>query len=153
MEMIGTAEATLASYLVHWTVGHVGTLGAEIDLIIGRWGDGAGAADRVAVRLHHFIGPTGPAVMVQDPPTNMARAGLAARSLLRDELIGTPRAAEVFALYDALALRDPRLKELFADAQTCAPRCEHRVSGRTRRRLRPRETMLGRTTSGRSRGR
>ncbi|MFC0240138.1 hypothetical protein [Rhodopseudomonas telluris] len=153
MGMISTAEADLASYLVHWTVGHIDTLGAEIDLIIGRWGDGASAADRVAVRLHHFIGPNGPAVMVQDPPPNRATSELAAQALLRDEVIGTPRAAEVFALYDALAVQDVRLAELFPPAQTCLSPCAHSPADRARRLLRPRDPISGRTTAGRSRGR
>lgn len=153
--MICTVDTSLAHYLVHWTVGHIDTLGAEIDLIIGRWGDDASAADRVAVRLHHFIGPTGGAVMVQDPPPNRATAQLAARALLRDEVIGTPRADEVFALYDALTLQDPRLAELFPPAQSCPPPCVHTSADRARRPLRPRQTMFGRPgiTSGRSRGR
>lgn len=153
--MIGTADADLASYLVHWTVGHIDALGAEIDLIIGKWGDGASAADRVAVRLHHFIGPTGPAVMVKDPPPNRATTALAAHALARDEVIGTPRADEIFALYDALAVQDGRLAELFPPAQTCPPRCVHSTTDRARRLLHPRDPSSGsgRTIAGRSRGR
>lgn len=152
---ISKAEVVLASYVVHWTVGHIDTLGAEIDLIIGKWGDGASAADRVAVRLHHFIGPNGAAVMVQDPPPDRATSSLAAHALARDEVIGTPRAAEVFALYDALALQDARLAELFPPTPTCAAPCVHSATDRPRRMLHPRDPSSGRgrTIAGRSRGR
>ncbi|WP_022724245.1 hypothetical protein [Rhodopseudomonas sp. B29] len=117
---IETDEEAVAVYSVHWTIGHIPDLGAEIDLLIGRWGDGTSAADRVAVRMHHFIGPTGPAVMVQDASLARGREALAATALKRDDIIGTPRADEVFALYDALALQDCRLAELFGVPPPCA---------------------------------
>lgn len=119
--MIETDDEDVAAYFVQWTLGHMEDLGAEIDLIIGPWGDGGSGADgRVAVRLHHFIGPTGPAVMVQDATLAGGREALAATALKRDDIIGSPRADEVFALYDALTLQDCRLAELFGAPPPCA---------------------------------
>jgi hypothetical protein len=46
---------------------------------------------------------------------------LAAHALRRDDIIGTPRAAEVFAFYDAIALQDARLAELFGAPVPCGP--------------------------------
>ncbi|PZA09020.1 hypothetical protein DNX69_25345 [Rhodopseudomonas palustris] len=126
---IETADAAVAAYTVWWTVGHVAERGAELDLIIGRWGDGASPSDRFVIRLHHFIAPTGPAVMVQDASLAEGLDRLAAHALRRDDIIGTPRAAEVFALYDAIAQQDARLTELFgapAPCGHCGPRAERR---------------------------
>lgn len=126
---ISTADAAVAAYSVWWTVGHIAEHGAEFDLICGRWGDGTTASDRAVVRLHHFIAPTGPAVMVQDASLADGLDRLAAHALRRDDIIGTPRAAEVFALYDAIALQDVRLAELFgapAPCGPCGPRAERR---------------------------
>ncbi|MGX7741278.1 hypothetical protein [Rhodopseudomonas parapalustris] len=116
---ISTSDAAVAAYQVWWTVGHVGEHGAEFDLICGRWGDGTSASDRFVMRLHHFIAATGPAVMVQDASLADGLDRLAARALRRDDIIGTPRAAEVFALYDAIALQDARLAELFGAPVPC----------------------------------
>ncbi|AVT82499.1 hypothetical protein [Rhodopseudomonas palustris] len=126
---IETADAAVVAYTVWWTVGHIAEHGAEIDLICGRWGDGSDASDRCVVRLHHFIAATGSAVMVRDASLADGLHRLAARALRRDEIIGTPRAAEVFALYDAIALQDARLAELFgtpAPCRHCGPRAERR---------------------------
>lgn len=118
---IETADAAVAAYQVWWTVGHVAEHGAEFDLICGRWGDGTSASDRCVVRLHHFIAATGPWVMVQDASLADGLDRLAARARRRDDIIGTPRAAEVFALYDAIALQDARLAELFGTPAPCGP--------------------------------
>ncbi|NEW85730.1 hypothetical protein DU475_00435 [Rhodopseudomonas sp. WA056] len=126
---ISTADAAVAAYMVWWTVGHIAEHGAEIDLICGRWGDDTSVSDRFVVRLHHFIAASGPAVMVQDASLADGLDRLAACALRRDDIIGTPRAAEVFALYDAIAQQDARLAELFgapAPCGHCGPRTEHR---------------------------
>src|SRR5436309_2288844 len=60
-------DTTLAAYWMHWTVGHLSEHGANLDLILGRWGDGASAHDRVLVSLLHRQQPDGsPALMVID---------------------------------------------------------------------------------------
>lgn len=136
---ISTEGAAVAAYRVWWTVGHIAEHGAEIDLICGRWGDGTSPSDRFVVRLHHFIAATGPWVMVQDASLADGLDRLAARALRRDDIIGTPRAAEVFALYDAIALQDARIAELF-DAP--AP-CGHCGAQTERRKLASRRGCSG----------
>ena len=95
---------------MHWTVGHLGDRGANLDLVLGRWGDGTGPADRVAVALVHRQQADGsPALMVIDAEGRPAANGaLAATALRRDEVIGTPLAEQVFALTDAIYEQDER---------------------------------------------
>ena len=52
-------ERTQASYFVHWTLGHVRTYGANVDLILGAWGDGATADMRSAVSMTYRLTETG----------------------------------------------------------------------------------------------
>src|ERR687891_356305 len=44
---------TAAAYFVTWTADHFAETGAQLDLIVGRWGEGASPGDRVAVALLH----------------------------------------------------------------------------------------------------
>jgi hypothetical protein len=107
---VSTSDAAVAAYFVHWTIGHIGEQGAHFDLIVGRWGDGTAASDRIVVRLEHRIGPNGPGVVV----INASLAGfdrLAAQALTRDAVMAT-RAADIFGLYDAIIVQDPRLAPL-----------------------------------------
>lgn len=108
--MVYEGEAALAAYWMHWTVGHMNEPGANLDLVIGRWGDGATANDRVAVALLHRQQPDGsPPLMVidaADSPTDSRT--LAATALPREEVIGTPLAAHVFSIVDAIYEQDGR---------------------------------------------
>ena len=56
-------EACLAAYFVHWTLGHVPDQGANMDMIIGSWGEGATAKKRIAVSLAYRLTETGPSLM------------------------------------------------------------------------------------------
>ena len=107
---IHTPEGTLAAYFVQWTEGHLAENGANIDFIIGRWGDGASAEQRVAVSLIHFEDEEmGPSVMVTDAGGRpVSQSSLVGSALTREEVIGTPLAAQVFALIDAIFVQDPR---------------------------------------------
>ncbi|MGV3768551.1 MAG: hypothetical protein ACO1NM_00825 [Sphingobium phenoxybenzoativorans] len=40
-------EITVAAYWMQWTVGHLNDPGANLDLILGSWGDNTAASDRV----------------------------------------------------------------------------------------------------------
>jgi hypothetical protein len=103
-----------ASYFVHWTVSRVFDHGAYIDIILGRWGDGSSAADRYAVSLEHRILDTGPCVTVIDADRrDIAKSELVGHALKRDDVIGGPRAASAFAIYDAMIEQDPRLAALW----------------------------------------
>src|SRR5262245_55514099 len=56
----------LAAYFVHWTLGHVPDRGANIDLIIGEWGEAATRDRRSALALAYRLMDTGPSIMVID---------------------------------------------------------------------------------------
>ena len=106
-------ERTRASYFVHWTLGHIHDYGASIDLIIGAWGEGATAHTRSAVSMTYRLTDTGPWLSVIDAATRpVAKNTLVGRALRRDEVIGTPLAAEAFAIADAVLLQDGRVAEL-----------------------------------------
>jgi len=108
--MVHDSDATVAAYWMNWTVGHLGEPGANLDLVLGRWGNDASAKDRVAVALLHRQLPDGnPALMVIDAADRpFAKGELAQTALARSEVIGTPLAAQVFALVDAIYEQDAR---------------------------------------------
>ena len=99
-----------AAYQMHWTVNHLSDTGANLDLVLGAWGEGTSAEDRYAVSLVHFQQEDGsPALMVVDAQGRPAANGnLAASVLRRDEVIGTPLAAQIFAITDAIYEQDGR---------------------------------------------
>jgi hypothetical protein len=103
-------ETARAAYWMHWTVGHLGEPGANLDLVIGCWGDEATADDRVLVSLLHRQQPDGaPALMVIDAADRGAAKGQLARTALaRADVVGTPLAAHVFAIVDAIYVQDGR---------------------------------------------
>lgn len=103
-------KATLAAYWMHWTVGHLSEPGANLDLVLGQWGDSATSADRFGVSLVHRQQTNGsPALMVLDAADRpMSKGNLATVFLSRDEVIGTPIAAQVFSLVDAIYEQDGR---------------------------------------------
>jgi hypothetical protein len=92
----------------------ISTVGASdhhpnFDLVIGAWGEGACPDDRVLVSMLSLPG----GVTVIDAAGRPADdRGLCGRALTRDEVIGTPLAANVFALFDAIWLQDARIAEL-----------------------------------------
>lgn len=104
---------TEAAYFVQWAVGRVPDHGALFDLILGRWGDGAAATDRVLVTLDYRLTDTGPAFMVVDAagrPAADSDAG--GRPLARDEVVGRPVAGRAFPVADAVLAGDARVAEL-----------------------------------------
>lgn len=108
--MVHDGDATLAAYWMNWTVGHLTDKGANLDLILGRWGDEASADDRVAISMVHREQPDGaPALMVIDAGDRpVAMSELARTALNRTDVIGTPLAAQAFALVDAIYEQDGR---------------------------------------------
>lgn len=103
-------ERTEASYFVHWSLGKVPEHGAHIDLIIGRWGEGAEPKDRCAVSLVFYPGR---GVSVLDAKgRKIAQSALVGQALGRDEVIGTPLAQVVFDMIDAIWLQDRRIAEV-----------------------------------------
>jgi hypothetical protein len=111
--LVHTPNATLASYFVHWTLGRVPDHGANFDLIIGKWGDGTAAADRVLVALAYRLTDTGPQFMVIDAADRpAAKSDLVGRALPRSEVINQPIAEQAFAVVDAVLEQDQRVAEL-----------------------------------------
>ena len=87
--------------------------GANFDLILGNWGEGATPADHFVVALVCRIGKNGPEFMVVDAGDRPAASGeLAAKALSRDEVIGKPLASDVFGLVDAILEQDDRISEI-----------------------------------------
>jgi hypothetical protein len=108
--MVSDGDSAVAAYWMHWTVSHLTEPGANLDLILGRWGDSASAEDRVVVSLLHRQQPDGsPALMVIDAADRPAAKGeLSRTALARTDVIGTPLAAQVFAIADAIYEQDDR---------------------------------------------
>lgn len=95
---------------MHWTDGHLTDTGANLDLVLGKWGNGTTSADRYAVALVHRQQEDGtPALMVIDGHERPAANGLLASSALsRTDVIGTPLATHLFAMIDAIYEQDGR---------------------------------------------
>jgi hypothetical protein len=108
--MVHDGPATIAAYWMQWTVGHLSDFGANLDLVIGKWGDETSADDRVAVALiHREMEDGSPSLMVVNAGDRPAGNGTLARTALaREDVIGTPMAENVFALVDAIYLQDLR---------------------------------------------
>lgn len=95
---------------MHWTEGHLSDTGANLDLVLGKWGDGTNPDDRYAIAMVHRQQADGtPALMVIDAHGRPAANGnLANTAMRRDDVIGTPLAAQVFAMTDAIYEQDDR---------------------------------------------
>jgi len=105
---------TAAVYYVQWTLTRVHDHGANFDLVLGPWGNGTSPADRRVVAVAYRLIEGGPQFMVIDAAGRPAAKGgkLAAKALRRDQVVGTPMAAEVFGILDAIWLGDGRIAEL-----------------------------------------
>ena len=109
--MVYDGEAAVAAYWMQWTVGHLDEPGANLDLVLGRWGDSATASDRAAVALLHRQQSDGSgALMVIDSRDRpCANGDIAATALARGDVIGSPLATQVFAIADAIFEQDERI--------------------------------------------
>ena len=108
--LINQGNATVAAYWMHWTVGHLDDPGANLDLVLGAWGDDTTARDRVAASLIYRVPEDAPpAFMVIDAADRpIGKSDLVGGALRRDEIIGTPIADQLFALVDAVWTQDQR---------------------------------------------
>lgn len=108
--IVHSRQETVAAYWMHWTEGHLGEPGANLDLVLGRWGDDTTADDRFGVALiHRQLADGTPSLMVIDADARPIGNGeLAAAALSRDQVIGTPMTAHVFDLVDAIYEQDGR---------------------------------------------
>jgi hypothetical protein len=103
--------AALASYFLQWTVGRsIETHPANFDLIYGSWGEGTTKGDRCAISLIHFENAGVPGVSVIDATNRpVALSELVGSALTREDILGTPLAQEVFAIFDAVIVQDHRI--------------------------------------------
>ena len=108
--MVHESNRPVAAYWMNWTVAHLADAGANLDLVIGRWGDDASADDRIAVSLlHREIAGDRPALMIIDAAERpFARTSLASAALARADVIGKPLAQTVFGLIDVIYKQDGR---------------------------------------------
>lgn len=109
---VWSSEHTIAVYFVHWSIGRIVERGAHVDLILGSWGEAASRKDRMVVRLDHRLLDDAPGVMVIDATLANGLHAVAARALMRKEIIGTPLANRIFEIYDAILAQDARLAPL-----------------------------------------
>lgn len=105
-------DAALAAYFVTWTEGQLPRHDAEWDFVVGGWGEGSSAEDRLAVSLAMRSTDGGPEFMLVDAEgRGAADAEVAARAMSRDEVVGTKLADAVFGMVDAIWAGDARLAE------------------------------------------
>jgi hypothetical protein len=103
-------DSTIAVYYLHWTDGHLNSPGANLDLILGSWGEGTTFQDRVAAALLYREAVDGPSAItvIDASERQIAASGLVKSALRRDEVIGTPLANQIFAIVDAIWIQDHR---------------------------------------------
>ena len=106
-------DEMVAVYYVSWTLGRIDH-GARVELIIGKWDDDASADDRSAVALACRLQNNQPQFMIRDAEPK--DDGLATHALKRDQIVGTPKSAEIFELVDAIWLKEDRIRELGGEA-------------------------------------
>ena len=95
---------TLAAYFLHWTDGHFDQSGANLNLVVGAWGDGASPADRATVSLVQRRAEDGSAALTvidADP-----EPAVADHALTRDEVAA--RSDHIFRIIDAIYEQDRR---------------------------------------------
>ena len=111
--LISRNAVALAAYYVGWAEQRPDH-GATFDLVLGKWGDSASKLDRYAVALDLRIIDASPKFMVVDASFDRVTSDreLVGTVLKRSDVIGTALAPQVFAIVDAIYLRDARLEEL-----------------------------------------
>lgn len=111
-------DVSRAVYYVQWTLNQVPRHGANVDLVMGDWGDGSTSAKRVAVSLVYRVGPNGPEFGSIDPGERPhASSGLADHRIPGRHVLGNPVGADAYAFLHAIFGQDPRVAELVQAAQ------------------------------------
>jgi hypothetical protein len=111
-EYIYESDAAAAAYFVEWTPGHADRA-ANFDLIVGKWGDDTTQLDRVAISLAFRQLQSGPSFMVVNAADRLiASSSLISEALSRDQVLRNPISERVFAMCDAIYLKDHRIVSL-----------------------------------------
>ncbi len=104
--------AILATYFVHWTL-NGRQHGANFDLAVGKWEEDTGPEDRQAISLEYrIIEGRGSFKVINADTRPVADCAWAKVALRRDQVVGLPLAADVFAMVDAIFATDERIQEL-----------------------------------------
>jgi hypothetical protein len=107
-----------AVYYVQWTLGQVPRHGANIDLLMGQWGEDSTPEQRVAVSIVYRIGEHGPEFFSIDPDERPhAQSGLATNFIPGRHVLGNPVGADAYAFMHAILGQDQRVAELVQAAQ------------------------------------
>ncbi len=103
---------TVASYFVTWVPGKaLAEHAAHMDLIVGAWGEGTGAAERVAVSLVYSEEAGARRVQVTDAANRkIAKNPLVGVALGPDDVMGSPVAKTAFGIFDAVVSQDARFE-------------------------------------------
>lgn len=102
-------DSAYAIYVCYYTDSHP-EQGVSMAVSIRGWGDGADPLIKDCVALEWFNTDAGPGCRVVDAPaTTWAQEQVLGRMLSREEALGSGRAAEAFAVSDAVWVHDPRL--------------------------------------------
>jgi hypothetical protein len=108
-------DGAMTLYYVYWTLKGVPKHGARFNLVLGNWGADSHPRDRASVALNFRQHEGQPQFRVIDAsPADTGNGQLAAKAMLRNEVIDFPIARYVFDCVDALLAQDPRIKELTA---------------------------------------
>jgi hypothetical protein len=100
------AGEPIGAYFVAWTHDKPDH-GAKFDLILGKWGDSASKRDRYSAALDFRLVQGAPQFIVVDAENRAtSESPLVGTALKRTEVIGTPIAAQVFAVVDAVYMSD-----------------------------------------------
>lgn len=101
---------TVASYFVTWVPEQaLSAHPAHMDLILGAWGEGTGAAERVAVSLLFQHGADGAELRVIDAGNRkIAKNPLVGVALGPEDVMGSPLAKTAFGVFDAVMAQDGR---------------------------------------------
>jgi hypothetical protein len=97
------------AYVVQWAPGTNGTHSAVIGLVFGPWGDGSSAADRSHVAIEARQNNGAVDLMIIDAKRSVIDATpLAAKALLRREVVGTPLQQRAFFYVEQIRVQDAR---------------------------------------------
>jgi hypothetical protein len=108
-----------AVYYVQWTLGQVPRHGANVDLLMGEWGDDSTPQQRVAVSIVYRVGEHGPEFYSIDPDHRPhAQSGLADNFIPGRHVLGNPVGADAYAFLHAIFGQDQRVSELVQVAQS-----------------------------------